>query len=78
MPEPWTAHPAWTAQRARWAAARRHHPDADTADLERDLLAAKAEAKAETYARALAETWSVLTETQRARLAPLLPGGDTA
>ena len=59
------------------AAIERHHPDADTTDLRRDLRAAGAE----EYVRGLVDGFPPLTAEQRARLAVLLhtpgsgPGG---
>lgn len=58
----------WTHHRARIAAIKRHHPDADTTDAERELKAADAE----EYIRGLVETFPPLTGEQKARLAALL------
>lgn len=63
-----TSPQSWTHHCARIAAIKRHHPDADTTDAERDLKAARAE----EYIRALVETFPPLTGEQKARLAALL------
>jgi hypothetical protein len=52
----------------RLAAVERHHPDADTSELRRDLRAARAE----EYVRALVDGFPPLTSEQRTRLALLL------
>lgn len=54
--------------RNRIAGRKRHDPNADTADLEREMQAAKLEA---AVARAVAK-FGPLTEQQRAKLAALL------
>ncbi len=59
---------SWTHTRARIAATKRHHPDVDTSDLERELRAAKAE----DYLRRLVADGPRLTDEQKARLAVLL------
>jgi hypothetical protein len=53
---------------ARLAAVERHHPDADTSELRRQLRAARAE----DYIRRLIDSAPPLTDEQRARLATLL------
>ncbi len=65
---------SWTHARARLAATRRHHPDADTSLLERDLRAARAEA----YIKRLVDGAPPLTPDQRDQLALLLRGGGRA
>jgi hypothetical protein len=65
----------WPSLRARLAATERHHPDADTAELRRDLRAARAE----DYIRRLIESAPPLTAAQRDQLATLLrPNGEAA
>jgi uncharacterized membrane protein len=59
---------SWTKERARLAATRRHHPDADTTDLRRDLRAARAE----DYIKKLVDVAPQLSPEQRAKLAVLL------
>lgn len=59
---------SWTHARARLAAAKRHHPDADHTPLERDLALARVEAAAQKVADALPP----LTAEQRAKIASLL------
>jgi hypothetical protein len=65
MPDTWTHH------RARIAATRRHHPHADTSELERDLRAAQLE----DHVRRVVDA---LTAAQRDRLAQLLKDGGEA
>ena len=60
----------WTHHRARLAAARRHHPDADTSETERDLRAARLE----DHLRRVINGDLPLTAAQRDRLARLLRG----
>jgi hypothetical protein len=66
----------WQHYRARLAITRRHHPDADTTDLERALRAARAE----EYVRRLLNGCPALTLQQRAELAAqlLTPAGDAS
>lgn len=60
---------SWTQDRARIAAHKRNHPDADVpAELYRDLRAARAQA----YIEELVAAAPPLTEEQRDRLAVLL------
>lgn len=59
---------SWTTERARLAAAKRHHPEADHSDLERDLAAARLELAAQRVADGLPP----LSDEQRARIAVLL------
>ncbi len=65
---------SWTHARARLAATRRHHPDADTSNLERDLRVARAE----DYIKRLIDDAPPPTPEQRAQLALLLRGGGRA
>ncbi len=66
---------SWTRERARLAAAKRHHPEADTSEIARDLKAARAE----DYIRKLVDEAPPLTPEQRDRLALRLRGeGATA
>ena len=69
---------SWTRERARLAAAKRHHPEADHSNLERDLAAARIEAAAQR----IADSLPPLTNEQRARigvlLAPALAGAPAA
>jgi hypothetical protein len=65
MPDTWTHH------RARLAATRRHDPDADTSEIERDLRAARLE----DHVRRVVDEFPPLTDAQRNRLAVLLRGG---
>ena len=60
--------------RAKLAAAARHYPNQDHADLHRELAAAKLE----DHVRKVVESWPPLTKDQRDRLAILLQpaGGD--
>jgi aromatic ring hydroxylase len=65
----------WQHHRARLAALRRHHgPGADTAEVERDLRAARAE----QYVRQLVADEPPLTAEQRVRLVRLLTGAGDA
>ncbi|MFF1714807.1 hypothetical protein [Streptomyces sp. NPDC058268] len=58
--------------RARKAAEKRHHPDADTTDLDRELATLTLAA----YIKRVVESAPPLNDDQRARLAMLLnPGG---
>ena len=59
---------SWTRERARLAAAKRHHPEADHADLEQDLVAARVEAAAQR----IADSLQPLTSEQRAKIGVLL------
>lgn len=61
----------WTSTRARIAASKRHHPEADTTVLERDHRAARAE----EYVRKLVDGAPALTDAQRNQLALLLRPG---
>jgi len=66
---------SWTNERARLAAHKRHHPDADDSDLRRNLRAARLE----DYIRKTVEAAPPLTDEQRWRLAALLqPTSETA
>ncbi len=65
---------SWTHARARLAATRRHHPDADTSLLERDLRAARAE----DYIKRVVDAAPPLTAAQRERIALALRGGAPA
>lgn len=62
------------AQRARLAAAVRHHPDKDHTEARRDLAAATLE---QHVRRVVAEA-PPLTEAQRDRIASLLRAGGAA
>jgi len=65
----------WQHHRARLAALRRHHGQgADTAEVERDLRAARAE----QYVRQLVADEPPLTAEQRVRLVRLLAGAGDA
>jgi hypothetical protein len=59
---------SWTEARARLAAAKRYHPEADHTALERDLAVARVEAAAQKVADSLPP----LTAEQRARIGALL------
>ncbi len=59
---------------SRIAATTRHHPNADTTELRRDLRAARAE----DYIRRIVDQAPPLTPEQRDRLALLLRGGSNA
>ena len=59
---------SWTRERARLAASKRHHPEADHTTIERDLAAARVEAAAEKVAAGLPP----LSAEQRARIGVLL------
>ena len=65
---------SWTSERARLAATKKHHPDADVSLIRRDLRAARAE----DYIRKLVATAPPLTASQRDVLAVLLRGGAAA
>jgi len=66
---------SWTQERARLAAHKRHHPDADSGSLVRNL----AVARAEDYITRLVDSAPPLTDEQRAGLAALLaPSGCAA
>ncbi len=60
---------SWTRERAKIAAHKRNHPDADVpGELYRDLRAARAE----DYIRELVASAPPLTESQRQKLTALL------
>jgi hypothetical protein len=64
-----------TTARAKVAAAKRHHPDADHTELQQDLKALTLQ----EHVRRLVETWPPLTPEQSERIAVLLrPGGGSA
>ena len=63
--------PAQSKLRARIAATKRHHPDADTSELTAELRTATAA----EYIRRLVDAAPPLSEEQRARLAALLTNG---
>ena len=64
--------PAVRSITSKIGATQRHHPDADTSDLRRDLRAAHLEA----HVREVVDGFPPLTADQRGRLALLLRGGD--
>lgn len=65
----------WTVHRARIAAIKRHHPDADVSAEVRNLRAARAT----DYVQQLVASAPPLSFEQRSRLAAILlsAGGDT-
>jgi len=65
------ASPERLRLRAQIGAATRHHPDADTTDLRRELAAVKIA----DYIRSIVAEAPPLTQEQRDRLALLLRGG---
>ncbi len=60
----------WTRERAKLAAHKRHHPDADDSILRRDLRAARLE----HFIRQTVDAAPPLSSAQRDRLAILLRG----
>lgn len=62
------------AHRARLAATLRHHPDADTTEIRRDLRAAKLA----DYIRKVVDEAPPLTDAQRERLAAILSPAATS
>jgi hypothetical protein len=57
--------------RARLAAAKRHHPDDDHAELERDLEYANAEDRI----KRIIDSWPPLSDEQLSKLAAIIHGG---
>jgi len=57
--------------RARWAATRRHDPDADTTTLEADFLVALERSRQDEHINAIVAAAPDLTPEQKARLRPV-------
>ncbi len=68
-----TASPRLRRLNGTYGAVKRHHPDADTTDLRRELAAVKLE----DYIASVVDAAPPLSATQRDRLAALLRGGGT-
>jgi hypothetical protein len=68
---PASKNPAVASANARRMAIKRHHPNADTSELDREIK----EHKLADYIRELADTFPPLRPEQRDRLALLLRAG---